>query len=160
MGAINMTGGLLPILSSLTSTIGVVENVIGSFTPRSNTDLELKQLRERQQLSQQQYEQNAALQREQINLNATQNEEERRAALRRAVARQRAQFGASGVGNGGSTDAVLLGFSEESADELTQRTQLDNLRNRALDSDLSQQRSMNLLQATQLAERQNLNRLF
>lgn len=41
-----------------------------------------------------------------------------------------------------------------------EREGLDNLRRASLDLDLSQTRSLNLLQATQLAERNNINRLF
>lgn len=160
MGALNMTGGLLPILSGVTSTITAAERVVSSLNPRGSDDIALKQLQERQRLEQQQLEQNAALEREKISLTAAQNEETRRAALRRAVARQRAQFGASGISNGGSSDAVLLGFADESEAELERRTQLENLRYTALDSGLAQQRSLNLLQATQLAERQSINRLF
>lgn len=160
MGALNMAGGLLPILSGVTSTIRAAEGVVATLNPRGSDNQALSQLQERQRLQQQQLDQSVALDRERIGLNAAQDDESRRAALRRAVARQRAQFSSSGVSSGGSSDAVLLGYASESEDELAQRTQLDNLRYRALDSEVAQQRSMNLLQATQLAERQNLNRLF
>ena len=64
------------------------------------------------------------------------------------------------AGTGGSSEAVLLGFIEETEEELERRNQLDTLRNRSADLGVSQQRSVNILQATQLAERQNLGRLF
>ena len=52
----------------------------------------------------------------------------------RAVARQRANFGSSGISSdSGSGQAVLLGLFDETEDELARREQLDNLRNRALD---------------------------
>lgn len=162
MGALNLPGGLIPTLTSVVSTFRAAENVFGSLNPRSDDNLALSQLQERQRLAQQQSGQDANLDRERIALQNSQNEETRRAALRRAVARQRAQFGSSGIasGTGGSADAVLLGLFDETEDELTRRNQLDNLRNRALDLNLNQQRSVNVLQATQLSERQNLGRLF
>ena len=54
----------------------------------------------------------------------------------------------------------LLGLFEESDEERNKREKIDNLRNASIDLDLKQERSLNLLQATQLAEKQSLNSLF
>ena len=106
-------------------------------------------------------EQSNALEREKIAAQNAQNAEERRLALRRAISRQRAKFGGAGVSStGGSSEAVLLGFFDETKDELDRRNQLDQIRNRALELDVSQSNSINLLQSSQLAERNNLARLF
>ena len=88
-------------------------------------------------------------------------ESERLQTLRRAVARQRARFGAQGVGNdGGSSEAVLLGLFEESEQEKFKREQLDNLRNQAGRLDVEGRHSLNLLELTSQAERRNLELLY
>jgi len=88
-------------------------------------------------------------------------ESERLQTLRRAVARQRARFGAQGVGNdGGSSEAVLLGLFEESEQEKFKREQLDNLRDQAGRLDVEGRHSLNLLELTSQAERRNLELLY
>ena len=164
MGAIQSFTSLLPALTGTIGTIaGTVNTVQNLANPDRDQDLALDQLRQRQQLQQQQLAQETALEREKLALQAGQDEAERQSALRRAVARQRAKFGASGLGatpEGGSGEAVLLGLFEENDEERQKRTQLDNLRSASLDLEQSQARSLNLLQATQLAEKQSLNSLF
>jgi len=124
-------------------------------------DQALAQLQERQAAQQSQQAQNSALEKERLAAQSRQKADDRRDALRRAVARQKAQFGASGVGSGtGSSQAVLLGLFDETEEDLQKREELDNFRTRALDLGTSQSRSLNVLQATQLAERNRLSRLF
>lgn len=169
LGLVNtLTGGALPFVS----TIGqIASGVSGLQSARAAEDSEaayyaqqdqaLAQLQEQQALEQQQVAQNAALEKQKIAVQAAQSEEQRRAALKRAVAMQRAVYGASGVGsNGGSSEAVLLGLYEESDGERQKREQLDALKATAIDNDLAQKSSLNLLQATQLAERNNLKRYY
>lgn len=162
-----LTGGNLPFLGPAGQILNAV-NLIANDPEkerrkqlRAEQDLALQQLQQKQALQQSQLAAQTALDRDKLALEAQQNEDARRQALRRAVARQKAQFGGAGVStNGGSSQAVLLGLFDESEDDLNQRAQLDNLRNAALDQNLSNSRSLNLLQATQLAQRQNLERLF
>lgn len=161
MGSVtSITSGLNSIVGTLNTvnqTVGLVNSLSGS----DQSTVALEQLQERQRLQEQQLAQQNALERERIAVQAAQDEEDRQKALRRAVSRQRASFGGSGVSSaGGSSQAVLLGLFDESEDELRQREELDSLRNRALDLEASQTRSLNLLQATQLEERNSLNRLF
>ena len=164
-------GALVPIATGLTSlvtavsavshVVDTVQTLSGNSDAQRQQDLALRQLQERQRLEAQQVSQDSALEREKIALQATQDEEARRAALKRAVARQKTLFASSGIGtSGGSSGAVLLGLFDETEDELARREQLDNLRNKALNVNEAQSRSLNLLQATQLSERNNLNRLF
>jgi colicin import membrane protein len=88
------------------------------------------------------------------------SESERRSALRRAVARQRVSFGASGIdATGGSGEAVLLGLINNSEDEASQRRRTDALREQALTQDLSNLRQQNLLERTRLAEAQKFQLL-
>jgi hypothetical protein len=170
-------GGLAPIVTSAvglgapvagaTLTPLIAKGVMGYMSAReSSVNLKsaqnqaLNELQQRQNLQMQQAAAQAGLERERIAVEAQANEDSRRSALRRAVARQRAQFGASGIGNagGGSSEAVLLGLFDETEGELDNRAALDNLRSRTLDMSLSNQGSLNVLQRTQLQERQRLER--
>lgn len=160
-------GGLFPLVSNITRMAALVDQVSGSAQDarrdqiRADQDLALEQLQSRQALQESQLAQTNALEKQQNALALAQADEERRAALRRAVARQRASFGSQGVGSsGGSSEAVLLGLFEESEVEQQRRNRLDQTRSAALDSNLAQTRSFNLLQATQLAERQKLSRYY
>jgi len=162
-------GAITPIASGLTSAVstlntisqvvGVAQTLSGSSGSGKNQDVALRQLQERQRLEEAQRSQQNALESERIALQSSQDEEDRQRSLRRAVARQRASFGGSGISSaGGSSQAVLLGLFDENEEELNQREQLDSLRNRALDLDASQASSLNLLQATQLRQRQNFQK--
>lgn len=158
-GVTSALTGILPIISGVTRLVSLVDTFSGEAENRqrkelrAQQDLALQQLQDRQALQENQLAYNNGLEKEQIALNAQKAEEERRAALRRAVSRQRAVFGSQGIGsNGGSSEAVLLGLFEESEQEKSRRE--------ALDSNLSNTRSLNLLQATQLAERQKLSRYY
>lgn len=165
MGAITpIASGLNSVVGTLNTvgkTVGLVQTLAGNSPAQQSQDLALRQLQERQALQQSQLSAQNALDRERIETQSAQDEQDRQDALRRAVARQRASFGSSGVGSAaGSSQAVLLGLVDESEEELSNREALDNLRTRALDLDQSQSRSLNLLQATQLQQRQKLNNLF
>ena len=154
MGSLNFANTVLPALNAAGSVLSTIKTY-------QTSEQQLDQLKKRQRLEEQQAAQSAVLQREQLGLQAAQDEDTRRDALRRAVARQRASFGASGIrGAGGSTEAVLLGLTNETEDELRRRNQLDDLRNRAIDQNLSQGRLTNVLQATQQSERNNLSNLY
>jgi hypothetical protein len=155
-------GGLTALASTAIQALSVansVINTVGSYQDRTGKR-QYDQLKAQSDLSLRNAAEQAALQKEQIRLSAEQTETNRRAALRRAMARQRAQFGASGVGsNGGSSQAVLLGLFDESEEELNQRTALDALKTAAVDQGFAQQQRINTLQLTQLRERDKLKNL-
>lgn len=120
----------------------------------------LRNLQAQQKENMRQIQENAALDRASLAVQSQEAQRERQAALKRAVARQRAQFGASGVGAGsGSGEAVLLGLFSESEEERAARERLDGFRFGAIDQNIEQQRRLNVLQRTQLRERQKLNGL-
>lgn len=158
-------------VSSVFSTIGTIArgvsmvssafgNDSSSRSAQRSQELALRQLQDQQRLNAQNLAQQTALEREKIAVQAKNAEQERQTALRRAVARQRANFGSQGVGgSAGSSQAVLLGLFDESEQELASRERLDNLRNRALDLDVSQNNSLSLLQRTQLQERNKLDKI-
>ncbi len=150
---------ITPILTSALVSQGV-GLAVSEFSRRKKQDQSLKQLRQRQDLNQKIAEQNAQQSRERIAIDARQIEEKRKRALRRAVSRQRANFAAQGVGSGvGSSQAVLLGLFEQSDEEKAQREDLDNLRLNSIDQNLSQRASLNILQRTQLEQKNNLRNL-
>lgn len=172
MGALS-AGGVMQALSSVTSIINTAGTVIGAVQGltggsdkddraalRAQQDLALRQLQAQQGLTEAEAARQAALERQQIAANAATTDAERRAALKRAVARQRAQYGAQGldIGDGGSGEAVLLGLFGESDQDKARRDQLDSLRMQAIDQALDQQSRINVLQRTQLQEKQALDR--
>lgn len=169
-------GALTPVLTGLTTLTTAVSaadkliSVTRNFAKdpyegqrqalRSQQDLALRQLTAQQDLDVQQATQGAALERQKIAAAALTGEQARRAALRRAVARQRAQFGGSGLTGGeGSTEAVLLGLFEESEQDKATSMRLDTLRNAALDQSLNDRQALNVLQRAQLQERHSLARI-
>ena len=160
-------GQLTSVLSTITQTIGAVETLAGTVDQFSGGDrrnmqreqnLAMQQLQARQKQQQQEAEQNASEQRAQIQLDAQQEEQRRRQALRRAVARRNAKVGASGASRTGSNEAVLLGLINDSDDARGDNIALDQLRYNAIDNDLTTLRQRNILERTQLAEQQRLQR--
>lgn len=162
-------GAITPIaagLGQIASTIGTVNQIVstvqtlgGNGGAERQQELALRQLQEKQALQSQQLNAQSQLEREKIAVQALADEQDRQRALRRAVARQRANFGGQGINsNSGSAQAILLGLFDESEEELVQRESLDNLKSRAIDLDLANQSSLNVLQRTQLQERQKLGR--
>ncbi|NQZ14812.1 MAG: hypothetical protein HRT94_08345 [Alphaproteobacteria bacterium] len=164
-------GSIAPIASQALSAFQIANNVISTVRPIANAvgrgldifddgsdDLSLSQLEQQHKQEQKQAAQRAALEKQEILVKAQEAENKRRDALKRAVSRQRAQFGASGVSSqGGSSEAVLLGLFDESEQERASREQLDNLRFNAIDQNLQQQRRVNTLQREQLKQRQKIS---
>lgn len=150
-------------VSAGSAVLGGIQTLagVGDNRARKQQKQALEQLRRKQDLQQRQLAEKAALEREKIALNARLSEEQRKRALRRAVARKRASFAAQGVGSdSGSSRAVLLGMFDESDTERKKRESIDKIRLSALDQKLSQNNSINILQRTQLAQRQRLQRQF
>ncbi len=153
-------GALAPVLTStlLSQGLGLITSELGRQKSRGSQDLALQQLQSQQRLQEQQLSATAVADREKLALTSKNAEADRKAALRRAVSRQRASFGSQGIGSGaGSSQAVLLGLFEESDDEKSRREGLDNLRVNSIDQSLSNRSSLNVLQRTQLEERNKLN---
>lgn len=160
---LSLLGTIGSVVSAGTAVLGGVQTLAGVSNRQQEKEdrLALDQLKRQQNLQQQQLEERTALERRQIALNARLTEEQRQSALRRAVARQRANFGSQGVGSAsGSSEAVLLGLFDESDEERIRREELDALRVSALDQNVSQNRALNILQRTQLSERQKLQQQF
>lgn len=161
MAGIDSVLKYLPVISDGVSLVNsTLRNETSTRQNEEAQKLALRQLQQQQSADFQVNQEQAALERERIALNTQIAEENRRAALKRAVARQRANFGSQGVGSGsGSSQAVLLGLISESDEEREQRERLDTLRNTAINQDLDQTVRLNTLQREQLRERNNLNSL-
>ncbi len=158
-------GTLASTLTQVSSTLGTlntisqgVQQLTGDNTQRKSQDLAMKQLQASQAQEKAQAERNAKLERESITLQAEQDSTRRRKALKRAMAKQNAARGASGTSSGGSGEAVLLGLYNESDEEAKQREELDKIRYNALNNDIYTLSERNILEQSQLAEQQRLQR--
>lgn len=151
-------GGFQTVLTALPTVIKGAEIVAQHRQDRRDRAQAQEQLAQRQTLEQAQAQTAAAQEQARISLQAQDAEAQRQSALRRAVARQRANFGGQGVSAGsGSAQAVLLGFFEESEEERARRERMDALRLRVLDDESGARRASNVLQRTQLQERNRVD---
>jgi hypothetical protein len=162
-----LTGAVSPVLSEIGEIISTFSGTDVREDAeeqrrrelRARHDLALRQLEQKQKLSQTQEAQANSLEKKKMRLEKESDERRRKAALKRAMAKRTAEFGASGTGSsGGSAQALLLGLFEESDEEREEREKLDNLKSKALDTGLANRRSINVLQRSQLAQRQQLER--
>jgi len=153
----------------IVSLAGAAENIVGAARGSSGADhnalkqqqnLALQQLQQMQQVQFGNLESQTALERDKLAAQAADSERQRLAALRRAVARQNAQFGGSGISTsgGGSAQAVLLGLYDESEEDKMARQRLDSLRFGALEHNVTARQQLNVLQLNQLKQRQRFER--
>lgn len=131
-----------------------------AYNLAAQQNLAMAQLQAQQQLGERQAAEDAALERRNIALDAASAEDARRAALKRAVARQKVSLASQGISaaDSGSAEAILLGLFQESEQDRAARTRLDGLRAQAVGQGLAQRQALNVLQRSQLAERQALER--
>lgn len=95
---------------------------------------------------------------EQIQQSRQASERERRDALRRALATQRARYGAQGIGAaGGSADAVLAGMAAEAQRQAAEARDLAETRMSQIRNQVAWQNRKNLLDASQFASRSAFN---
>ena len=158
-------GTMIPVATQALQafqTISSVASVFDNSKADYQNNLALAQLQQQQNMQQKQAYQDALLNRENIAAQTAKAETVRKSSLKRAMARQRAEFGASGVGNSsnGSTEAVLLGLFEESEKEKENRERLDKIKIKALDQNLFQQKRVNTLKRTQATERDKLSKTY
>ena len=157
----SLAGGINSVYGAYNAALDLTGNSRAKQDLRAQQELAMRQLIDAQNASLKGAEDQAALNRAKITSDAQNAETTRRAALKRAMARQKAQYGASGLAAvDGSGEAVLLGLFEESDQERQSRERLDSLRNQALDLDLMDKSRLNILQRTQLQERQKLDQML
>lgn len=159
-GGIGGIAGLAGGLINDVSRFGESDAGRRSEQLRREQQLALKQLRQQQDAQARSLNEQAAADRAAVSSGAATEERRRLAALRRAVARQRAQFGGGGLSSAdpGSTQAVLLGLFEESDRDRQERERIDSVRNAVIDRNLDTQKRLNVLQLNQLRERQKFER--
>lgn len=157
----NMAGSISSIYSGYNAAKTLLGDSEQKDALRREQELAMRQLIEAQNAGLQKAEEQAGLDRAKITADAQNAETARRAALKRAMARQKVQYGASGISAAdGSGEAVLLGLFEESDQERQAREKLDGLRNQAIDLDIADRNRINVLQRTQLQERQKLDTML
>lgn len=134
-----------------------VANGLAGTAERYNDQTGIRQY-EKNKLELQGLAQKTALEKEQNKQRLAQDEAERQNRLRTAVAKQKVLFGSSGVGSGaGSSQAYLLGMAENSEEEGRVLSEAATLRNRILDQEYANKKSINMLEATQIKQKQKLN---
>jgi hypothetical protein len=102
---------------------------------------------------------NNALKKQAIDLDLQTDEDKRRRAVLAAIAKQKAAFGASGVGSsGGSAQAYLLGLTEENEDITRDMTGAAAIQKNILDQNLASQQRLNTLSLTEAKEKNRLKR--
>ncbi len=157
MAALPTFTAALPALGKAATLVSGLDTVFSTINLVRDNSASLKAAK----LQQEQARQTANAQREQQAFASDQAEIERQKALRRAVSRQKAQFGAQGVsGADGSAEAVLLGLFEESDEEKKQREKLDQMRSRALDARAGNNSRLDLLEQSRLSERNRIDRIL
>lgn len=143
-------------VGTIATAVSAGTNILGSKGEDSSR-LILQQLQQKQNLENQRAFEKSELEKQKIKVNASEEETKRRLSLKRAVARQRAKFGGSGISsNSGSSEAVLLGLFEESEDERSTRKKLDNISLQSIDQNLNNTYRVNTLTRTQEQEKQRL----
>ena len=134
-----------------------VANAIASNTEKYTNQTGIRE-HEKNTLALQGLAQTTALEKEQNRQKLAQDEADRQDRLRAAVAKQKALFGANGVGSGAaSSQAYLLGLAENSEEEGRALSESATMRNRILDQEYANKKSINMLEATQLKQKQKLN---
>lgn len=153
-------GSLTSVASALIGPAALVSHGLDAYKTEKKQDLELQQLQQKQKANMQIDQQKAAQEKAAIEAGSAAADAERRLALQKAVAEQKAQFSAQGLSasGGGSTGAVLLGLNAESDQQRQARAESDTLRKAAIDQELRDQKKLNVIQRSQLKEQQSLAR--
>ncbi len=165
-------GGFSPIINGVTKAISLgnsINTAAGLFKQFSGMDAKAdraaqinaeRTLQAQHKLEEKQAAERASSEKLKIQTEADAATRSRQDALRRAVARRRAEFGASGVSSAdGSGEAVLLGLIDEGGKDQATNNSLTQLRMTALDDSLAQQRARNLLELSAVQSRNSLRSL-
>lgn len=123
-------------------------------------DLDRRSLAARQDADLARLEGDHAVRQAELDASAAAAERARRMALRGETGRVRSLFGARGLTAGdGSAAAVLRGIEEESEAGRRHAAELDRLKRAALEHESEDRRRRNLLETSELAERQRIERI-
>jgi len=124
---------------------------------RESQSLQQRQLLQDQATADRAQQADIATRRAQIETSAASDEAARLKALRKTVGRTRASLGAGGGGTSdGSGEAVLLGLVADTNQSQQEADVTDRLRSQALAQEVTDTQKRNLLERSQLAEKQRL----
>jgi len=124
---------------------------------RETQTLQRRQLLQDQATADQAQQADVATRRAQIETSAASDEAARLKALRKTVGRTRASLGSGGGGTSdGSGEAVLLGLVADTNQSQQEADATDRLRSQALAQEVTDTQKRNLLERSQLAEKQRL----
>jgi colicin import membrane protein len=124
---------------------------------RESQSLQQRQLLQDQATADRAQQADIATRRAQIETSAASDEAARLKALRKTVGRTRASLGAGGGGTSdGSGEAVLLGLVADTNQSQQEADATDRLRSQALAQEVTDTQKRNLLERSQLAEKQRL----
>lgn len=131
---------------------------MGGFTEAAalfalKTGIELVQAKQQARTQNAAAESAAQFQRQQAEQAQAIRERDRRERLRRVLASQRAQFGAQGIGGGGSAEAVLKGLTNDNERAIQDERERLGLSFAALDRDVAERRRLNLLEVSNTRRR-------
>lgn len=165
-------GAISSAVSGITSAVSAVKDVATFVEDPAKLDpfntseallakqqsLALQQLQAKQSVDMANATANANLQQQELAATADAQTQSRQTALKAAVARQRAAFGADGLdaSGGGSADAVLLGLASQSDQEQADQDRIDSLKSAAIGQGLTDQSNIDVLQRAQLMQQQKL----
>lgn len=140
------------------SVANTVAKGIDSYKDNSGSR-EYENLKKQSAAQLQALQQNNTLKKQAIDLDLQVDEDKRRRAVLAAIAKQKAEFGAHGIGSGGgSAQAYLLGLSDEN-DEIGQNmTSAALIQKNILDQNLANQKRLNTLALTEAKEKGKLKR--
>lgn len=156
---------VLSAVPQIVSGVSMVADVVGNLSAQNDVRKEqqqaLKSLQSRQAAEYDYALREANAKRAEIAQKSASDEQLRQAALKRAMARQQAKFGASGIttGSSGSAQALLLGLFDESEQEKSRRNALDALRYQSINDDLAYKNRVNILALDDLRARQKIGGL-
>jgi hypothetical protein len=165
MGSLNSLGNtIIPAVSSmipnpLAATLATAASnwAFGEY----NEAQRYKDAEKSKSLQMQQARANANSDLKMLAENTRNAEEERLRNLKSAIAKQRAEFGASGVSSsGGSSSAVLEGFLNESTADKAARDRVDSLKTQAINDKVYQKNQTNLLELSKMEEENSFFKLF
>ena len=148
--------------SSVMTGLSLVSNLVGGLSSyndgRRQQEDAYRAMQARQQADYAYAVQQAGNQRAEIAAAAEKENLAKRTALKRAVAKQRAEFGAAGItpSTSGSAEAVLLGLFQEDEAEKAARDAIDNLRYKAIDDQLAQKSRVNVLELSEAREKKKI----
>ena len=155
-------GGFSSFASTAFQALSVAGSIAGAVDKYQN-DSGLRAYEEekrRYKITMDALQKEEALKKEQNSLSLQQAEDDRQGRLRAAIARQRAAFGASGVGSGtGSSQAYLLGLADDSQEEGRQLSQAAEIKNRILEQEYNARQSLNMLELANARERKKLKQI-